>query len=296
MRAVLRRVVIGLSVLSVLLAASAWFTRRSWAMGMLVMPHAREGDHWQRPPEVSDALEVVRGGATLRAWVFDPPAACRGTLLLLHGIHSNKRSQLFAAVRHAARGWRVVAVDSRGHGESSGPFLTYGVEESRDLVAVVDALERRKLLAHPLAVVGSSYGAATALQHAAIDARVDKVVAQAPFASLREVVPAYLRWLLGPAAGLVPPWVVDDLVDGAALEARFDADSACPRCVAPRIRAAVLLVHSRDDERIPFQHSLQIRDALTCPKDLLLVDGPGHVRIGSSPLVVARVEAWLDGP
>jgi pimeloyl-ACP methyl ester carboxylesterase len=296
MRVLLKRAVFGLGVLAVLLLAGAWGTRRSWAMGMLVMPPSRAGDHWQQPPGVSAAIEVARDGATLRAWLFEPAGNARGTLLLLHGIRSSKRAQVGAARGHAARGWRVVAVDSRGHGESAGPFLTYGVEEARDLVALVDVLEQRKLLARPLAVVGSSYGAATALQHAAIDDRVAKVVAQAPFASLREVAPAYLHWMLGPAAGLVPAWIVDDLIDGAALDAHFDADAACPRCVAPQIRAAVLLVHSRDDERIPFQHSLAIHDALSCPKEVFLLDGPGHVRIGSNPRVVERVEAWLDAP
>lgn len=40
-----------------------------------------------------------------------------------------------------------MAVDLRGHGESSGRWLTYGVRESADLKALVDRLAERRLLA-----------------------------------------------------------------------------------------------------------------------------------------------------
>jgi pimeloyl-ACP methyl ester carboxylesterase len=266
---------------------------------MLVLAPFPDGGRETPPAGVRETLEITRPGARVRSWVFEPgpgAVAARGTLLLLHGIRDSKLNLVGRAREHAARGHRVIAVDSRGHGESSGKYLTYGVEEARDLHALVDELERRKQLVRPLAVVGSSYGAATALQLAALDPRVERVVAMASFASLREVVPAYLEWILGAPAGWIPRSVVDELVDGATARAGFDADAACPRCVAPQIRAAVLLVHSRDDERIPWQHSAAIARALSARHELMLVDGAGHVHVGEAPGVATATEAWLDAP
>lgn len=294
MKRALTRTALAASVVLVLLLAAAWTTHRAWAPGMIVTAPYPEGMPAQLPEDVHQKVEVARTGARVRAWVFDPVGPPRGTVLMLHGIHDSKLRLVAGARHHAARGYRAVAVDSRGHGESSGAYLTYGVEESRDLVAMVDELERRKLLARPLAVVGSSYGAATALQHAALDARVDKVVALAPFASLRQVVGAYIDWLLGPPARWIPVPVVDELVDDCARQAGFDPDRACPRCVAPQIRAAVLLIHSRDDERIPWQHSVEIRNALTSRKKLLLVDGVNHAQVGRGARVGQTIQEWLD--
>jgi alpha-beta hydrolase superfamily lysophospholipase len=248
------------------------------------------------PEDVRYKIAVERGTATVRAWTFEPHGKPRGTVLMLHGIRDRKLNLVPGARWHAERGFRVVAVDSRGHGESSGRYLTYGVEESRDLVAVVDELERRSLLVPPLAVVGTSYGAATALQYAALDARVDKVVALAPFASLRRVVHAYVARILGWPARWIPATAVNELIDDSARQAGFDPDRACALCVAPQIRAAVLLIHSREDERIPWQHSVAIRDALRSRKQLFLVDGVGHVHTGSGAGVVQATERWLDGP
>jgi alpha-beta hydrolase superfamily lysophospholipase len=290
----LLRLALAAGIVVALLLVVAWSARRSWAAGMLVLAPSPAGVPCAAPADVEEHIDITRNGATIRTWIFEPAQAPRGTLLMLHGIRDSKLNLVGGARRHAAHGLRVVAVDSRGNGESSGRYLTYGVEESRDLVALVDELQRRKLLVEPLTVLGHSYGAATALQYAAIDSRVQKVAAIAPFASLREVVPAYLVWMLGWPAHLVPSSVVDDLVDGATHQAGFDADRACPRCLAPRIQASVLLVHSRDDERIPWRHSIEIRDALKAPHKLMLVTGASHVQTGAAPGVDEAVERWFD--
>jgi alpha-beta hydrolase superfamily lysophospholipase len=293
-RRVLLRLALVFGVLLLVVVGLAWSTRRSWAAGMLVLAPNPSGVPCPAPVDVQEHIDVTRGGATIRAWVFEPADAPRGTLLMLHGIRDSKLHLVSGARRHVAHGLRVVAVDSRGHGESSGAYLTYGVEESRDLVALVDELERRKLLQKPLAVLGHSYGAASAIEYAAIDPRVQKVAAISPFASLREVVPAYLDWMFGWPAHLVPSTFVDDLLDGATHQAGFDADRACPRCLAPRILAPVLLVHSRDDERIPWRHSIEIRDALKSPHKLMLVSGASHVQTGAAPGVDDAVQHWLE--
>jgi pimeloyl-ACP methyl ester carboxylesterase len=90
--------------------------------------------------------------------------------------------------------------------------------------------------------------------------------------------------------------VVDELVDDASARAGFDADAACPRCVAPKIRAAVLLIHCRDDERIPWQHSAAIAAALVSRHELMLIDGAGHVGVGEGRGVATAIERWLDAP
>src|SRR5262245_4065073 len=101
------------------LLAAAWWTRGSWAAGMIVMAPHPAGVPAQLPADVHASVEVTRAGARVRAWVFDPGSTPRGTVLMLHGIRDSKLQLVAGARRHAARGYRAVAVDSRGHGESS---------------------------------------------------------------------------------------------------------------------------------------------------------------------------------
>jgi len=57
-----------------------------------------------------------------------------------------------------------------------------------------------------------------------------------------------------------------------------------------------MLIHSRDDERIPYQHSLEIRAALASPAELMLLDGPDHVSTGGGRGVAETIHRFLDGP
>lgn len=88
-----------------------------------------------------------------------------------------------ASFRHlipglVAAGYRVVAMDLRGHGDSSADFADYDdVATAGDIVAVIDALGGA-----PATVVGNSMGAAAGvLAAAARPGSVDRLVLIGPF-------------------------------------------------------------------------------------------------------------------
>jgi pimeloyl-ACP methyl ester carboxylesterase len=115
-------------------------------------------------------------------------AAPRGTVFLLHGYGLAEFSMVPWAWCLAQEGWRCVLVDLRGHGQSTGNRIYFGLVESRDMSQLLDALTRRGQLAPPVAVIGESYGAALALRWKTMDPRVDKVVAIAPYGVLSNAV------------------------------------------------------------------------------------------------------------
>jgi alpha-beta hydrolase superfamily lysophospholipase len=79
----------------------------------------------------------------------------------------------------------VVMMDARAYGLSQGPMATYGWLERTDTRAIVEALERCEHPRH-LFAPGESLGGGIALQAAASESRIEAVVAEAAFASLRE--------------------------------------------------------------------------------------------------------------
>jgi pimeloyl-ACP methyl ester carboxylesterase len=282
------------ATLAVIVLALLWIVKDAMAIGAIITPPSPDYHAGPIPPEVTRAIEIERDRARIRGWVIDPDRTPVGTIVLLHGIRSSKEDQLPRAVAFAREGFRAVVLDHRGHGESSGRWLCYGARETHDVVAILDGLEADDLLARPLGVMGSSYGAAIAIQVAAIDPRIDATVAIAPFASLREVVPAYVEWFLGPLVAAITPnaWI-QSVVDRAGREADFDPDDACARCAASLVRSPLLLIHSRDDERIPFRQAERIRDAANGHAELLLISGPPHVETGRAPAATEAVHAFF---
>ncbi|MFN2197523.1 MAG: alpha/beta fold hydrolase [Anaerolineales bacterium] len=84
-------------------------------------------------------------------------------LVLLHGLASNARIWDKVGPRLAARGYRVYALDQRGHGQSDKPENGYDFASlSRDLLAALDAW----FLTHPV-LVGHSWGASVVLDFTA---------------------------------------------------------------------------------------------------------------------------------
>jgi pimeloyl-ACP methyl ester carboxylesterase len=244
------------------------------------------------PPTVAlpgeELVTVGPPSATLSIRIIDSTSP-RGTVFVLHGIRASKESMEGWAFALAADHFRAVLVDSRGHGRSSGDALTYGVQEARDLTTVLDTLTREGKIAGEIGVLGLSYGAATAIEWAGRDERVRAVVALAPFASLRDVVPAYTPVRL-------PSFIVDKALAIAGERGGFDPDQASPLEANKMSRAAVLIVHGAEDAKIPVAHARRITEAGRDHTTLVIVQGAGHDDLVGSPgaNLAVRVPRWFD--
>lgn len=226
--------------------------------------------------------------AVLSVRVATPPRPS-ATVFVLHGVRDSQATMGEWAALLNREGYRAVLVDSRGHGRSTGEMLTYGVQEARDLGAVLDAVVAREGPLGPIGVMGHSYGAATAILWAGLEPRVRAVVAVSPFASLHAVVPGYLPFVT------VPADFARRVVDAGGRMARFDPDEASPLEAAARTSAALLVVHGRRDARIPFAHAAQIVAAAKGPSELVLVDGAHHDNVAGAKAtrLAERAAAWL---
>jgi pimeloyl-ACP methyl ester carboxylesterase len=187
----------------------------------------------------------------------------------------------------AGDGRGAVANGSAGRARPLRP--SYGWFEKDDLKAVVDwALAK---FGGPggtggpgagrltLVVFGESMGAATALQYAAIDPRVDAVIADCPFSSAMDELEDQLG-----RAGVFPPF--RKLVAAAAdafcrrLEG-FSLRDADPARAVLETEVPILFAHGLEDRYVPWRMSVvmaerrrrALPDAVT---ELLLVPGARH--------------------
>jgi len=241
-------------------------------------------------------LDVGPPFARLSVWLMEPQGPVRGTVVVLHGIRDSKASMLGMGRLLAAGGYRPVLVDLRGHGQSSGDWLTYGVLDSQDLSQVLDALHHRDLLAEPVGVFGCSYGAATAIQFAAHDPRVRSVVAVAPFATLHGAVHSYAR-LFG-MAFILPRATIDRAVEDAGEIGHFLPSEASPLRAIGQTSARVLLIHGEADWKIPLRSSQQLHAAAPNRSRLIVLKGAGHDSIMRAvrKTSMASILAWFDTP
>ena len=247
--------------------------------GALLHP-ARSHARGPRPASCHD--EIFTGdGVDLRGWRCRAIGRRRGTMVYLHGVADNHGSAAGIAERFVRRGFDVVAYDSRAHGESDGAACTYGFFEKRDLHRVLDTVAPG-----PIVLVGTSLGAAVALQEAAIDSRVTAVVAAETFSDIRTVASERAPFFFGPD-------IIEQSFRVAEQQAGFRVDDVSPARAAAAITSPVLLLHGSDDLDTPPEHSRRVLAALPGAKRLILVAGAGHnasLRGGAW----IEIERWID--
>jgi uncharacterized protein len=232
------------------------------------------------PSLVHRDVSVDGGGVLLRGWLFPASAPSAGvTVVYLHGVADNRASGTWMAEKLVPRGFDFLAYDSRAHGASSGNACTYGFHEKRDLSRALDQLGIGRAV-----VVGTSLGAAVALQAAAEDPRIVGVVSAATFADLASLARERAR-------GFASESQIRDAFALAEREADFRVAEVSPVASARRIQVPVLLIHGAEDAETPPDHSRRVFDALAGPKRLRIVEGAGHNdAIGK---VWPEVERWI---
>jgi dipeptidyl aminopeptidase/acylaminoacyl peptidase len=193
-------------------------------------------------------------------------------------------------------GYRTVLVDLRGHGASSGRYLTYGAVEAADATLVLDAVAAS---GEPLGCVGAygfSYGASVALELGARDPRVKAVVAVSPFASLREVFGDYRRKYLPAPLRLIPDAWFDAAIDDASRIASFDPDASAPLLAVRQSRASMLLIHGAADSQVPERHSRALAAAAGGRAERISIPGADHddMPADATGIVRRQTVAWFE--
>ncbi len=215
-------------------------------------------------------------GALLRGWKVLPRNPNGSWVLLFHGVADNRVGVVGPSEFLLRAGYSVVMMDARAHGASGGPIATYGWLERNDTHTIVDALESSEHPRH-LFALGESMGAGIVLQSAAVDPRIEAVVAEAPFANLREASYDYAGLRKYPWLGktLFAPGTWTLLYRDEKLAGFPVAEVSPVNAVAARA-FPVLLICDEKDDALPCRHAEMIYAAARGPKQLWIVPGAFH--------------------
>ena len=209
------------------------------------------------------------------------------TVVLAHGWQS--RASVFATLVRELRseGFHVVAFDAPANGDSPGRG-TYLV----DHLDTIAALQQRHGRFH--GIVGHSFGALAALMavHDGIDAR--RVVSVAGAAGPQVFIEGFgdLLRLDRATRDAVARRFASRLFPGGPDP--FERYSAAEHPLAPG--TPLLLVHDRDDRRVPFTESERLLEVNAPSARLVATDGFGHNRILRSDAMLDAVTAFLTAP
>jgi uncharacterized protein len=188
-----------------------------------------------------DVHLVAEDGVRLHGW-FVPAPQARATLLFFHGNGGNLSHRIDSLKIFHELDLSVLILSYRGYGRSEGRPGEAGIRRDAD-AAWRYLREERGIAASRLVIFGRSLGAAVA---ADLAARTDPgaVILESPFTSAADLGAEVYPWL--PVRHLI--------------RHQYEVLGRVGEIDAP-----VLVVHSRDDEIVPFTHGRRIADAVGAP-------------------------------
>jgi alpha-beta hydrolase superfamily lysophospholipase len=238
---------------------------------MLLQPHRRTVDYYRRfttllhPADLHVRYEEIplktAEGIDLSCWLLPAPGTPRGTVIFLHGVSESKIVGLPLARALLGAGFNVFLYDSRRHGESGGHFCTYGFYEKHDTTTVINyLLERRDVHVGNIGLMGTSMGAAVAIQVAALDTRV------------RTVFDEYQKRMIK------LPWhyLRNIVIKRSEQLAHFRASAVSPLNAVAGVHIPIFFLHGTADTLIRHTYTERVFRNANEPKELWLVKGARH--------------------
>jgi len=221
--------------------------------------------------DYQDVSIQTTDGVTLHGWYI--PGSGDRVLLFFHGNAGNISHRLESIRQFLHLGLSVLIIDYRGYGQSEGRTTEKGIYRDAEaawhyLTETVNTPDNR------IIVFGRSMGASAAAYLAARHHPLALII-ESSFTSVPDVAREYYPWL--------PVRWLSRLRHSAK---EFVQDNDSP----------VLVVHSRDDEIVPFHHGESIFAAAKEPKSFLEIRGT-HIDayVSDEQNYLAGLRSFLDG-
>jgi len=189
-------------------------------------------------------------GVTLHGWFIAGQSS--QVLLFFHGNAGNISHRLDSIWQFQSLGLSILIIDYRGYGQSAGRTTEMGMYRDAD-AAWRYLIESRGIVANDIVIFGRSLGGSVASRLASENQPLALIV-ESSFTSIPDIAQDLYPWL--PARWL-------SRLNHATRE--YVRDVRCP----------ILVIHSRDDEIIPFRHGETIFASANEPRTLLTLRG-GH--------------------
>jgi alpha-beta hydrolase superfamily lysophospholipase len=214
-------------------------------------------------------------GQELGAWFLrgDDTAP---SVLLLHGNGGSRTKCLNRAELYANRGYSVLLISLRAHGDSSGDFNDIGYSARHDVIRAVEYLEQQRP-GRPVLIHGTSMGAAAALFAAAdLGDRVRAYVLESLYRDLRTAVwnrvdnalPPLLDSLAYGGLSLVAPLILPEIDRISPIEAIGNIPEHVP----------ILMLAGEEDRRARPEEAIALQRRARDHCQLILFERTDHLR------------------
>ena len=228
----------------------------------------------QQPIEHIDI--TARDGIRLHGYYLPAEKSSDRLVIGLHGYTSEGLGS-FAAHAHFfhERGFDVLSLDLRAHGQSEGDYIGFGILDRFDCLDWINYVEKRFDGKKRIILHGTSMGAATALMtlgFADLPDSVKGVISDCAYTSPYDVFAHILK-----RDYHLPPFPIMNINSVMCRDkAGYSFNDYSTLTALRQTDRPVLIIHGGEDNFVPVRMSYENDLACASPHELVIVPGAGH--------------------
>ena len=260
--------------IAILFLATSMPVVRSFEFHQLYLPHPQElttpkAYHW--PYE--DIWLTTSDGKPLHGWWIPSTDTRAPVMLMCHGQGGNISDRLPKVALWRKLGASVFLIDYRGYGRSGGSPSEEGLYKDGDAAYL---WVQKRFQEQRIFIYGTSLGGGVATEMAVRHPTATGLILEDTFTSIEDM--ARYRY-----AKLPVDWLVSE---------SFDNQEKIPKITMP-----VMIFHSKDDEKVPFEMGRALYDAAPKPKYFVQLSGPHDAAYSiCSAVYTAALSRFLQNP
>lgn len=239
------------------------------------MPMIKQMKKWMMEQKREDVYIQSSDHLKLHGTYF-PGNGGKNIVICFHGYTSKGMSDYIGLSNYyLQRGYQMLLVDQRAHGDSEGTYIGFGCLDRMDVLKWIWYVEERLGSDCKIWLHGTSMGGATVLMASGLDLppSVKGIISDCAFTSAWDVFAHVLK-----SQYHMPAFPVLHIADQMARK-RAGYSLAQYNCAkeVKKAKVPILFIHGEDDTFVPCRMCREIYRNCMVPKDVLIVSGAGHV-------------------
>lgn len=233
----------------------------------------------ERLKETQAVNIVSRDGLKLTGYETKAEEESDVWVINIHGHKGKAESMSLYAEEFLSRGYNVLSVDLRGHGESDGDYIGMGYDEHYDILEWINYITSQEPDCK-IMLFGVSMGAATVMMTTGenLPEQVKLAIEDCGYTSATEEFKYQLKQMYNlPAFPIVN---VADMI--CSLKAGYSFKQAAPIEYVKKSKTPTLFIHGDEDTYVPFYMLDQVYEAASCEKEKLVIKGAEHVEAATT--------------
>ena len=218
------------------------------------------------------------GNLKLHAYEIINPEQSDIWTITIHGYSGQAKDMTYYAQEFYNRGYNVLMVDLRGHGQSQGDYIGMGWHDRLDIIDwanyLINTNPNCKIILHGVSMGGATVMMATGEE---LPSNIKVAIEDCGYSSIWDEFKMQLEVLYG-----LPTFPVLNAANSVCkIKAGYEIEAGSCIEQVEKSKTPTLFIHGDQDSFVPFEMLDKVYEAANCKKEKLVIKGAAHAEAAS---------------